>query len=69
MLIFSIENRSLKHFFLPVQLQIEEISRKLRTGDLGIAQNPEERFVNYFTFQRMSLKTLREQIIIFFHNI
>uniref|UniRef100_A0A336LHZ0 Branchpoint-bridging protein n=1 Tax=Culicoides sonorensis TaxID=179676 RepID=A0A336LHZ0_CULSO len=26
-----------------VQLQIEEISRKLRTGDLGIAQNPEER--------------------------
>jgi splicing factor 1 len=26
-----------------VQLQIEEISRKLRTGDLGISQNPEER--------------------------
>ncbi|XP_075165671.1 splicing factor 1 [Haematobia irritans] len=26
-----------------VQLQIEEISRKLRTGDLGIPQNPEER--------------------------
>jgi len=26
-----------------VQLQIEEISRKLRTGDLGIALNPEER--------------------------
>ena len=30
--------------FIPVQLQIEEISRKLRTGDLGISQNPEERF-------------------------
>lgn len=30
--------------FLTVQLQIEEISRKLRTGDLGIALNPEERF-------------------------
>lgn len=27
-----------------VQLQIEEISRKLRTGDLGIPLNPEERF-------------------------
>lgn len=26
-----------------VQLQIEEVSRKLRTGDLGIASNPEER--------------------------
>ncbi|XP_037824546.1 splicing factor 1 [Lucilia sericata] len=26
-----------------VQLQIEEISRKLRTGELGIPQNPEER--------------------------
>ncbi|XP_029404200.2 splicing factor 1 isoform X1 [Bactrocera dorsalis] len=26
-----------------VQLEIEEISRKLRTGDLGIPQNPEER--------------------------
>lgn len=26
-----------------LQLQIEEISRKLRTGDLGIAANPEER--------------------------
>jgi hypothetical protein len=31
--------------FLPtVQLQIEEISRKLRTGDLGVSANPEERF-------------------------
>ncbi|GAB0092521.1 hypothetical protein DMENIID0001_075210 [Sergentomyia squamirostris] len=29
-----------------VQLQIEEISRKLRSGDLGISQNPEERFAN-----------------------
>lgn len=26
-----------------VQLQIEEVSRKLRTGDLGISSNPEER--------------------------
>lgn len=31
-------------FFFTVQLQIEEISRKLRTGDFGISQNPEERF-------------------------
>lgn len=30
-------------FFIPVQLQIEEISRKLRTGELGIAP-VEERF-------------------------
>lgn len=29
---------------ITVQLQIEEISRKLRTGDLGISQNLEERF-------------------------
>jgi hypothetical protein len=29
--------------FITVQLQIEEISRKLRTGDLGISGNPEER--------------------------
>uniref|UniRef100_T1HQP0 SF1-HH domain-containing protein n=1 Tax=Rhodnius prolixus TaxID=13249 RepID=T1HQP0_RHOPR len=27
---------------LSVQLQIEEVSRKLRTGDLGIPMNPEE---------------------------
>lgn len=27
-----------------MQLQIEEATRKLRTGDLGIAANPEERF-------------------------
>lgn len=27
-----------------MQLQIEEISRRLRSGDLGIPANPEERF-------------------------
>lgn len=27
-----------------VQLQIEETSRRLRSGDLGIPANPEERF-------------------------
>ena len=27
-----------------VQFKIEEITRKLRTGDLGIPPNPEERF-------------------------
>ena len=30
--------------FLAVHLQIEEITRKLRTGDLGIPANPEQRF-------------------------
>lgn len=30
---------------LAVQLQIEEVSRKLRSGDLGIPANIEERFV------------------------
>lgn len=29
--------------FIPVQLQIEEVSRKLRSGDLGIPPNPEDR--------------------------
>lgn len=29
--------------FLPVQLQIEDLTRKLRTGDLGIPPNPEDR--------------------------
>jgi hypothetical protein len=28
---------------LTAQLQIEEVTRKLRTGDLGIAPNPEDR--------------------------
>ena len=28
---------------ITVHLQIEEISRRLRTGDLGIAPNPEDR--------------------------
>lgn len=37
-------------FFIIVQLQIEEISRKLRTGELGIPLNPEERFVCLFYF-------------------
>lgn len=31
---------------LAVQLQIEEVSRKLRSGDLGIPANIEERFVS-----------------------
>ena len=30
-------------WFLPVQLQIEDLTRKLRTGDLGIPPNPEDR--------------------------
>lgn len=29
-----------------VQLQIEDASRRLRSGDLGIPANPEERFEN-----------------------
>ena len=34
------------YFFvsLPVQLKIEEISRMLRTGELGIPDNPDERY-------------------------
>ena len=32
-----------RYISFAVQLQIEEISRRLRTGDLGIPQNPEER--------------------------
>ena len=30
--------------FFPVQLKIEEASRRLRSGDLGIPLNPEDRF-------------------------
>lgn len=33
----------LTHSF-SVQLKIEEVSRRLRTGDLGIPPNPEDRF-------------------------
>lgn len=35
-------------WFLPVQLQIEDLTRKLRTGDLGIPPNPEDRLGNSF---------------------
>lgn len=38
-----------------VQLQIEEISRKLRTGDLGIPLNPEERFEQDLTTDKMTV--------------
>lgn len=48
-LFLKFRRSSLTPLFFAVQLQIEEISRKLRTGDLGISQNPEERFVNDFT--------------------
>lgn len=34
---------------ITVQLQIEEISRKLRTGELNVAQLPEERFEHICT--------------------
>lgn len=34
---------SLIHFST-VQIQIEEITRKLKTGDLGVSAVPEERF-------------------------
>ena len=32
------------YFIFKVHFKIEEISIKLRSGDLGIPQNPEERF-------------------------
>ena len=31
-------------FCFPAHLRIEEISRRLRTGDLGIPDNPEDRY-------------------------
>ena len=37
--------------FFTVQLQIEEISRKLRTGDLGLPITPEERFDSFILIQ------------------
>ena len=43
--VFSIDNICCYYnHFIPVHLQIEEISRRLRTGDLGIPPNPEDRF-------------------------
>lgn len=41
--------------FIAVQLQIEEISRKLRTGDLGIA-SVEERFDKIYLKQQKQKK-------------
>lgn len=46
-IIYSELNVSLLCFL--VQLQIEEVTRKLRTGDFGIPANPEERFA-YFHY-------------------
>lgn len=52
--------------FITVQLQIEEVSRKLRSGDLGIPANPEERCShNYPTLrlppeQKIQLKYLKK---------
>jgi len=40
----GLNNDQEKQYLL--QLQIEEISRRLRTGDLGIPPNPEDRFDN-----------------------
>ena len=33
------------YILLAVQLQIEEITRRLRTGELGIPLNPDDRFL------------------------
>lgn len=53
--------------FLSVQLQIEEISRKLRTGELTVGTNPEERFeiiIFLSLFLSLSKSSLFSQIII-----
>lgn len=44
-------------WFLPVQLQIEDLTRKLRTGDLGIPPNPEDRLGNSFNQLTVTLFT------------
>ena len=38
---------------LTAQLQIEELTRKLRTGDLGIPPNPEDRLENTREYSRL----------------
>lgn len=43
-----------------VQVQIEEKTQRLRTGDLGIPLNPEERFANGFS---CPLSCVDQQII------
>lgn len=42
---------------ITVQLQIEEISRKLRTGDLGISHNLEERFEHMTKRPKLRIET------------
>jgi len=54
-------------FSIPVQLQIEEISRKLRTGDLGIPINPEERFAIPFNL-RFSMVAIAAALVSITNN-
>lgn len=54
-------NSSLIHFST-VQIQIEEITRKLKTGDLGVSAVPEERFGIKLTIQSLCAKQFNQII-------
>nr|KAF6438990.1 splicing factor 1 [Molossus molossus] len=47
-----------------VQLQIEDLTRKLRTGDLGIPPNPEDRLGNSFNQLTVTLLPFSQYILL-----
>lgn len=56
------------YYFHTVQLQIEALTRRLLTGDLGIPDNPDERFANIVNISHIFLQSFNSIDLMAIHK-